>query len=87
MTNSNSRKVIKKEISQLLFYVGNADEKALKTNGEAKYFNLVTLFDEFAKGLEKWVETFNSKRDKFEIFVERYDSIISDSRYRKTYFS
>ena len=87
MTNSNSRKVLKKEISSLSFYVGNADEKTLRSNGETKYFNLTTLMHEFAKGLEKWVKTFNNERTKFEIFVERYDSIISDTRYRKTYFS
>lgn len=87
MTNSNSRKVLKKEIKPLSFYVGSLDEKTLKSNGEAKYFNLTTLMSEFAKGLEKWVMTFNSKREKFEIFIERYDSIISDVRYRRTFFS
>ncbi|MEO6301786.1 MAG: hypothetical protein ABIP51_01310, partial [Bacteroidia bacterium] len=87
MTNSNSRKVIKKEISPLSFYVKSADEKTLKSNGNAKYFNLTTLIDVFAKGLEKWGTNFNVEREKLEIFIERYDSIISDVRYGKTYFS
>lgn len=87
MTNSTSRKVLKKEIAPLTFYVGNINEKTLRSNGESKFFNLTILIDEFAKGLEKWANSFNVERSKFEGFINRYETIISDSRYRRNYFS
>lgn len=87
MTNSNSRKVLKKEIHSLSFYVSNKDVLQLKSNGETKYFNLTALINEFAKGLEKWGKTFNLEPNKLGTFIERYDSVISESRYRKTHYS
>lgn len=83
MTNSYSRKVINKKINQLSFYVGENDLPYMISNGEAKYFNLFSLINCIAEGIDNWGESFNSERSKFEIFCDRYDLIMSDQRYSK----
>ena len=82
MTNAYSRKVISKEVQKLSFYVSEYDADFLTSDGEAKYFNLTTLNNVIAEGIEKWVDSYNNERGKFRIFCDRYDLIISDSRYR-----
>lgn len=86
MTNSSSRKVIKQEVKALAFYVHEVDKIELNKNAEYKYFNLKTLIDEIAVAMEKWGEEFNTKSEKMVKFIERYDLIISDSRYGKVEF-
>lgn len=81
MTNSNSRKVNQKKVSRLTFYVSNVDIKDRTSDGETKYFNLHSLIFVVSKGFENWGNSFIIEKNKFEVFFERYDLIISDSRY------
>lgn len=81
MTNSYSRKVIDNKVQKLSFYVSKDNVDYLTTDGEAKYFNLLTLINVVNKGLEKWCDSYNIDRSKFPTFCDRYDLIISDSRY------
>jgi hypothetical protein len=83
MTNAQSRKVIQNQIERLSFYVSENDIDFLTTNGEAKYFNLLTLIRTINLGIVNWINTYDTDRSKFEIFSDRYDLIISDSRYNK----
>lgn len=83
MTNTRSRKVEQNIISQLAFYVSSEDIKELISDGYKKYFNLKTLVFVVADGFEKWGKSLNKEPNKFKIFFERYDLIISDTRYRK----
>lgn len=83
MTNSYSRRVIDKKVSQLSFYVGEKDLPYMISNGEAKYFNLFSLINCIAQGIDKWGESFNIERSKFRKFCDRYDLIMSDQRYSK----
>jgi hypothetical protein len=81
MTNSYSRQVIKNKVQKLSFYVNKDNVDYLTTDGEAKYFNLLTLINSINKAIEKWCDSYNDEREKFEPFCDRYDLIISDSRY------
>jgi len=82
MTNAYSRKVINKQVSPLQFYVSAEDRPDLKSNVESKYFNLKRLISVISDGISQWAESFNKNRGKFAAFCDRYDLIVSDSRYR-----
>jgi len=86
MTNPYSRKVLNEKIQPLQFYVSGEDKEQLQSNVKFKYFNLKSLIDIFLIALENWSESYNVNRAKFEKFVERYDMIISDSRYKQLKF-
>lgn len=86
MTNSSSRKVIKNEVRALAFYVHEVDLNELNKNAEYKYFNLKTFIDEVGLAMEKWSAEFNNEPQKMTKFIERYDLIVSDSRYGKIKF-
>jgi hypothetical protein len=86
MTNPYSRKVLRKQIQPLQFYVSHKDKEELQSNVKFKYFNLKSLIDIFILSLENWAESYNNQRDKFEQFIERYDMIVSDSRYKQLKF-
>lgn len=81
MTNAYSRKVMNNKVQKLSFYVSKNNVDYLTTDGEAKYFNLISLMNTITNGIENWCESYNTEREKFEMFCERYDLIISDSRY------
>lgn len=83
MTNAHSRRVIQNQVCQLSFYVSDNDVDFLTTNGEAKYFNLKTLIRTINQAIVNWINSYDKDRSKFETFCERYDLIISDSRYNK----
>lgn len=83
MTNLDSRKVLDGKIKRLMFYVGNGSHT--KETDEAKYFNFKELIDCIGKGIQNWGLSYNSNKDKFEYFVDRYDRIISDKRLTYTY--
>lgn len=85
MTNSYSRKVINKKVNSVQFYVSFQDEPDFKGDVETKYFNLKTLISIVSDGVFKWSDSFNTNRDKFRNFVDRYDLITSDSRYNKVF--
>jgi len=80
MTNVASRAVLAGKAKPLMPYIG-ADELSLPArSGEHKPFNLYTLILAVAGGVKTWAESYNAERDKFAKFVERYDTIISDTR-------
>ncbi len=87
MTNPYSRKVLKNEAHPLLFYVSQNDRPELQSNVKYKYFNLRTFINVILEGIEKWTESFNNDRGKFETFLDRYDLIFSDVRYGKINFN
>lgn len=80
MTNLSSRAVLASRFSTIVPYYGSdklADQAKQKT---MKLFNFYKLFVSICDGISKWSETYNANRDKFASFIERYDTIISDSR-------
>lgn len=80
MTNLASRKVIAGRISPIMPYVGGPETLPAVEPDTAKPFNLYGLISTIATGIGKWAESYNTDRDKFLKFIERYDTTISDSR-------
>jgi len=83
MTNHDSRKVLKGKVRRLMFYIGTLRKGLPDETDEGKYFNLKHLIDIVLSGVEKWTDSYNSDSSKFKHFVERYDRVVSDSRYQK----
>ena len=82
MTNVDSRKVRKGDVQRLIFYVGTLTKGLPDKTDEANYFELMGLIRAVAYGVDRWANSYNVDRTKFQIFVDRYDRIISDSRYQ-----
>jgi hypothetical protein len=80
MTNLKSRAVLSGKVSPIMPYIGCDQLGAAVSNMNPRPFNLHSLLIAVASGIAAWSETFNVDREKFSKFVERYDSIISDSR-------
>ncbi len=83
MTNACSRKVKNKKVSPLKFYISPNDKSMFISDNYSKYFNLTSFISIISNGVTKWAESFNLEKDKFEVFCDRYDYIISDNRYSK----
>lgn len=79
MTNLNSRKVAQRRVRRLVpgINIGLAPSDELKT--DEKPIDLWQLILEIKAGLEKWLTTYNNDPSKIEMFVERYDTIVSDT--------
>ncbi len=77
MTNLNSREVNKKKVRQISFSVGTKD---CHEQDGIHYFSFYGLIKAYRTALEKWLETYNSDIEKRVNFVDRYDSVVSDSR-------
>ncbi len=82
MTNSDSRKVRKGVVKRLMFYIGTLTKGLPNESDEAKYFELMALIRAVAYGVDKWANSYNIERSKFQSFVDRYDRIVSDFRYQ-----
>ncbi len=61
-------------------YIGSDELAGTVRSMSPRPFNLHTLLLEVGKGIAVWAESYNSDREKFARFVERYDTLISDSR-------
>lgn len=80
MTNLSSRAVLAGKVSTLVPYLGSDELAQIARSGEMKPFNFYDLILAVGAGIGKWAESYNADRDKFLNFIERYDTIISDSR-------
>ena len=49
----------------------------------SNYFNIKSLIQVISDGIDKWAASFDIAKDKFPAFLDRYDLIISDSRYNR----
>ncbi len=80
MTNLDSRKVKANKVTRLNWYVAHIEYKGVELSDEGKHFNFKILVDIIASAILNWTNTFNVEKEKFELFVSRYDRIISDKR-------
>lgn len=80
MTNSASRKVLAGKVAAIIPYIGSDDMASKMAPMDFRPFNLYNLISAINLGVRRWAETYNADRDKFLVFIERYDTIISDSR-------
>jgi hypothetical protein len=83
MTNSYSRKVSQELVKRLKFYVSGEDKPDMIGDVQSNYFNIKSLIETISDGISKWANSFNVNKDKLPAFLERYDLVISDSRYNR----
>lgn len=86
MTNLFSRKVIAGKVLPITPYISSGELTTHIQSSEMKPFNFYSLVLAVAAGIKKWGESYNNDRDKFMKFVERYDTLISDSRLAEYVF-
>ena len=86
MTNLDSRKVHSGEVKRLL-PVTTAQKNDIPTEMDGfKTLHLTRLFGSvIPSGIVKWVGTFDNDPDKFLDFIQKYDTVISDSRTSVAY--
>ena len=86
MTNAYSRKVTQELVKRLKFYVSSEDKQDILGDVQSNYFNIKSLIEAISDGISKWADSFNNDKDKIPTFLERYDLVISDSRYNRIEF-
>jgi hypothetical protein len=79
MSNLDSRKVLAGREKRIGFYVATRGSD-VEGDTSIQFFNLLDLIDVLGDALSKWIQSMNADRDKFTVFIERYDRIISDAR-------
>ena len=81
MTNLESHKVKQGEIKRLLPVIAGSEVGIPQEVDEFKCLDVVRFVqDVLPNGVTKWLETYNANPDKLLSFVERYDTIVSESR-------
>lgn len=83
MTNAHSRKVAQELVKRLKFYVSGEDNPEIIGDVQSNYFNIISLIETISDGICRWADSFNNSKDKISAFIERYDLVISDSRYHR----
>lgn len=63
-----------------MFYISHPQTNYVTETEEGKYFKFMDLLALIADGIGKWADSYNIHKEKFEIFLNRYDRIISDKR-------
>ncbi len=81
MTNPISRKVLSGKVTRLYFYTGTGSRTVLiDSESGTKMFSFEALYDSLILALEIWGKSFNGNLPKQLIFIERYDTIMSERR-------
>lgn len=81
MTNLDSRKVRKGKVKRLLPIVIDAQNEIPVEADDFKCLHLSRLFQSVIPfGLKKWAQTIGGDREKFLSFIQRYDTLVSDTR-------
>jgi hypothetical protein len=79
MSNLHSQRVISGKVMRIVPCV-NLNETIIDEKQKEKRFDLLKLINILADAIGVWIETYNSDRQKIEMFIERYDTVISDAR-------
>ncbi len=87
MTNLDSRKVKNSEVKRLMFYIAAPGTQYAKETEEGKYFEFMEMLKTIAEGISMWAKSYDTYKEKFDSFVERYDRVISDKRMTNTYYN
>ncbi|WP_213732747.1 hypothetical protein [Citrobacter europaeus] len=76
MTSLNSRRVVQGKERRISYSIAPAGTPT-RIHSNIVFFNYVDFIPLFEKGLDKWLETYDS--NKITIFIERYDQIVRES--------
>jgi hypothetical protein len=79
MSNLHSRSVLSGKVKRLVPCINLGDTQVDELRAE-KRFDLLRLIAALSTGVGTWIQTYNDDRSKFEKFIERYDTVIADSR-------
>jgi hypothetical protein len=79
MSNLHSRAVLSGKVMRLVPCI-NLGDTVIDPDRNEKRFDLLRLISAIASGVGSWMQTYNDDRSKFDKFVERYDTVVSDSR-------
>lgn len=79
MSNLDSRAVLQGKVMRLIPSV-NLGATIVDRVMQEKEFDLKNLLMVITKGVGKWMGSYNTDRQKFTQFIERYDTVISDFR-------
>lgn len=79
MSNLDSRKVLTGKERRIGFFVATKGTAA-KDVKDIQYFNLIDLIYVLRDAISKWINHLNNHPNKFNLFIERYDTLISDER-------
>ena len=81
MTNLDSRKVRAGRTPKLLLRVAHPDRDVAPWVDGMKVLHVARfVISVLPKGIRNWLESYNRDREKFGEFVERYDTIVSETR-------
>ena len=76
-----TRKVVAGKVSRLVCYIGVLPAGAPTSDASSKYFSFTLLVDVVAKGMENWIRSINAQPGKMKGVLERYDLVVSDTRF------
>jgi hypothetical protein len=80
MSSLDSRKVTTGKVRRLIAHVGELPLDFEPDETDAGYYNLQKLIIAFGEACGNWCRTYSEDREKIDLFVERYDLIVSDAR-------
>lgn len=80
MSNLNASRVEQGDVNRVSFCVGISDAPFFHMREGIHYFEFKKLIEIHSNAISKWIDTYNMTPEKFELFVERYDVMLSDSR-------
>jgi len=81
MTNFESRNVIGGKVSRLILQISTISNLRPNKTFDGKYLNIHQFYAETTIAVEKWLASITSNTGKLRSFIDRYDSIVSNSRY------
>ncbi|VVN47540.1 hypothetical protein PS676_05894 [Pseudomonas fluorescens] len=85
MSNLHSSKVEKKITRRISISIGHVPSGLQSEEDDTQYFDLHSFYLAVCQGIGKWLKTYANDYAKFEVFVERWDKTVSDSRLALQY--
>jgi hypothetical protein len=83
MSTVDSRKVKAQTIKRLLPYVGQLPARIPVDYADYKVYPQHQLHIQVALGIARFIDSLNENREKFEPFLTRYESTLSDTHYTR----
>lgn len=83
MSNLSSRRVLAKKHPSIIIFTGNLSElekPRFDDDENCKFLNLDNFLETIYVAISNWCKSFQGNPKKIELFVTRYDLIVSDSR-------
>lgn len=86
MTNYESRKVKKGDVTRLIVQAGHLPDEVSNETNDGKYLNINKFLSETNIAVEEWLLETIKNPVKLKAFISRYNLIISNARFTKIEF-